>query len=113
MTWSTLGRPLDPITQDACAFYKKHAVYKRYNGVVLDYEEGKQLGELLEGNKAQQVEAVYFRETIDADMLGCNLDVLAPMAFFLFSGWMKSFYGDLHGPDGVKFYTRKKMLRAP
>ena len=36
-----------------------------------------------------------FRETIDAGMLGVNLGVPAPMAFFPFSGWKKSFYGDL------------------
>lgn len=55
-----------------------------------------------------------FRETIDAGMLGINLGVPAPMAFFPFSGWKKSFYGDLHanGGDGVEFYTRKKMVTA-
>ncbi|SFJ88352.1 CoA-acylating methylmalonate-semialdehyde dehydrogenase [Thermoflavimicrobium dichotomicum] len=55
-----------------------------------------------------------FRETIDAGMLGVNLGVPAPMAFFPFSGWKNSFYGDLHanGPDGVEFYTRKKMVTA-
>ncbi|MFF2908296.1 CoA-acylating methylmalonate-semialdehyde dehydrogenase [Paenibacillus sp. NPDC057934] len=55
-----------------------------------------------------------FRETIDAGMLGVNLGVPAPMAFFPFSGWKKSFYGDLHanGTDGVEFFTRKKMVTA-
>jgi len=55
-----------------------------------------------------------FRETIDAGMLGINLGVPAPMSFFPFSGWKKSFYGDLHanGSDGVEFYTRKKMVTA-
>ncbi|WP_096199594.1 class II aldolase/adducin family protein [Bacillus sp. FJAT-45350] len=52
MTWSTLGRKLDPISQDACAFYKSHDVYKQYNGVVLDYSEGKQLGEMLQNKRA-------------------------------------------------------------
>lgn len=58
--------------------------------------------------------ARQFRETIDAGMLGINLGVPAPMAFFPFSGWKKSFYGDLHanGGDGVEFYTRKKMVTA-
>jgi len=53
-----------------------------------------------------------FREEIDAGMLGLNIGVPAPMAFFPFSGWKDSFYGDLHanGKDGVNFYTRKKML---
>lgn len=55
-----------------------------------------------------------FRENVDAGMLGVNLGVPAPMAFFPFSGYKKSFYGDLHanGRDGVEFYTRKKMLTA-
>lgn len=55
-----------------------------------------------------------FRETIDAGMLGVNIGVPAPMAFFPFSGWKDSFYGDLHanGKDGVEFYTRKKMVTA-
>jgi len=55
-----------------------------------------------------------FREEIDAGMLGINVGVPAPMAFFPFSGYKKSFYGDLHanGKDGVEFYTRKKMVTA-
>lgn len=55
-----------------------------------------------------------FREEIDAGMLGINVGVPAPMAFFPFSGYKKSFYGDLHanGKDGVEFYTRKKMMTA-
>ncbi|WP_174614709.1 CoA-acylating methylmalonate-semialdehyde dehydrogenase [Virgibacillus ihumii] len=53
-----------------------------------------------------------FREKIDAGMLGVNIGVPAPMAFFPFSGWKDSFYGDLHanGKDGVEFYTRKKVI---
>ncbi|GGC76264.1 methylmalonate semialdehyde dehydrogenase [acylating] 2 [Thalassobacillus devorans] len=53
-----------------------------------------------------------FRETIDAGMLGVNIGVPAPMAFFPFSGWKDSFYGDLHanGKDGLSFYTRQKVV---
>jgi len=56
----------------------------------------------------------YFRETIDAGMLGINLGVPAPMAIFPFSGWKSSFYGDLHanGKDSVEFYTHKKVVTA-
>src|SRR5699024_8113232 len=52
------------------------------------------------------------REDIDAGMLGVNIGVPAPMAFFPFSGYKDSFYGDLHanGKDGVEFYTRKKTI---
>lgn len=53
-----------------------------------------------------------FREEIDAGMLGVNIGIPAPMAFFPFSGWKDSFYGDLHanGKDGLQFYTRKKVI---
>src|SRR4029077_4290375 len=51
-SWSALRRPLDPLTQDACAFYGDHAVFDDYTGVVLDIEEGKRLAHALGGNKA-------------------------------------------------------------
>jgi ribulose-5-phosphate 4-epimerase/fuculose-1-phosphate aldolase len=50
--WSTLGRPLDPITQDACAFYGDHTVFDDYAGVVLDAEEGKRIAHALGDTKA-------------------------------------------------------------
>ncbi|MGA8941144.1 MAG: CoA-acylating methylmalonate-semialdehyde dehydrogenase [Thermoactinomyces sp.] len=55
-----------------------------------------------------------FRENIDAGMLGVNIGVPAPMAFFPFSGWKDSFYGDLHanGKDGIEFFTRKKVITS-
>ncbi|OAT73194.1 CoA-acylating methylmalonate-semialdehyde dehydrogenase [Parageobacillus thermoglucosidasius] len=55
-----------------------------------------------------------FREEADAGMLGINVGVPATMAFFPFSGWKDSFYGDLYvnGKDGVNFYTRKKMITS-
>ncbi|MFE1243425.1 CoA-acylating methylmalonate-semialdehyde dehydrogenase [Fictibacillus sp. NPDC058756] len=55
-----------------------------------------------------------FREEADAGMLGINVGVPATMAFFPFSGWKDSFYGDLHvnGKDGINFYTRKKMITS-
>ncbi len=50
--WSTLGRMLDPITQDACAFYNDHALFDDFTGVVLDLEEGRRIGGALGGGKA-------------------------------------------------------------
>ena len=50
--WSTLGRLLDPLTQDACAFYEDHALFDDYTGVVLDLEEGKRIAHALGENKA-------------------------------------------------------------
>jgi ribulose-5-phosphate 4-epimerase/fuculose-1-phosphate aldolase len=52
MAWSSLGRLLDPISQDACAFYRDHDVFGKYNGVVLDYSEGSKLGSVLDYKKA-------------------------------------------------------------
>jgi malonate-semialdehyde dehydrogenase (acetylating)/methylmalonate-semialdehyde dehydrogenase len=45
-------------------------------------------------------------------MVGVNVGVPAPMAVFAFSGWNRSFFGDLHvqGAEGVMFYTRQKLI---
>ncbi|HEY1466631.1 MAG TPA: class II aldolase/adducin family protein [Acidimicrobiales bacterium] len=51
-SWSALGRLLDPITQDACAFYEDHALFDDYTGVVLDIEEGKRIAHALGDAKA-------------------------------------------------------------
>jgi malonate-semialdehyde dehydrogenase (acetylating)/methylmalonate-semialdehyde dehydrogenase len=53
-----------------------------------------------------------FRDRVEAGMVGVNVPVAQPFAFFPFSGWKGSFYGDLHvhGTDGIEFYTRKKMF---
>jgi len=50
--WSSLRRPLDPLTQDSCAFYGDHALFDDYTGVVLDLEEGKRIAHALAGHKA-------------------------------------------------------------
>jgi ribulose-5-phosphate 4-epimerase/fuculose-1-phosphate aldolase len=51
-SWSALGRKLDPITQDVCAFYEDHSLFDDYTGVVLDLEEGKRLAHSLGDSKA-------------------------------------------------------------
>jgi len=53
-----------------------------------------------------------FREQVEAGMVGVNVGVAQPFAFYPFSGWKGSFYGDLHlhGTDGLDFFTRKKMV---
>jgi malonate-semialdehyde dehydrogenase (acetylating)/methylmalonate-semialdehyde dehydrogenase len=55
-----------------------------------------------------------FRHDVQVGMVGVNLGVAAPVAFFPFSGWKDSFLGDLHahGPDAVEFYTRKKTVTS-
>jgi ribulose-5-phosphate 4-epimerase/fuculose-1-phosphate aldolase len=50
--WSSLARLLDPLTQDACAFYDDHALFDDYTGVVLDVEEGKRIAHALGDTKA-------------------------------------------------------------
>jgi malonate-semialdehyde dehydrogenase (acetylating)/methylmalonate-semialdehyde dehydrogenase len=52
-----------------------------------------------------------FRHRVGAGMVGVNIGVPAPMAFFPFSGWNASFFGDLHvqGREGVAFFTRQKV----
>ncbi len=56
--------------------------------------------------------ARQFRYEADAGNIGINVGVAAPMAFFPFSGWKKSFFGDLHaqGRHGVEFYTQTKVV---
>lgn len=53
-----------------------------------------------------------FRDRVEAGMTGINVPIAQPFAFFPFSGWKGSFYGDLHvhGSDGIDFYTRKKVV---
>ncbi|KAJ7062179.1 class II aldolase/adducin domain-containing protein [Mycena amicta] len=50
--FSALGKELDPITQDACAFFEDHALYTQYNGIVLDEQEGTAIAAALGNKKA-------------------------------------------------------------
>ena len=53
-----------------------------------------------------------FRHEALAGNIGINIGVAAPMAFFPFSGWKDSFFGDMHaqGRDAIEFYTQKKVV---
>jgi len=55
-----------------------------------------------------------FKHRIRAGMVGINVGVPAAMAFFPFSGWNESFFGDLHlqGREGVAFYTQQKVTTS-
>jgi malonate-semialdehyde dehydrogenase (acetylating)/methylmalonate-semialdehyde dehydrogenase len=55
-----------------------------------------------------------YRYGMEAGMLGVNIGVAAPVAWFPFSGWKDSLEGDLHanGRDAVEFYTRKKVVTS-
>jgi malonate-semialdehyde dehydrogenase (acetylating)/methylmalonate-semialdehyde dehydrogenase len=53
-----------------------------------------------------------FRHDVVAGNIGVNIGIAAPMAFFPFSGWKESFFGDLHGQSkhAVEFYTQTKVV---
>ena len=53
-----------------------------------------------------------FKHEVNAGNIGINIGVAAPMAFFPFSGWNESFYGDLHaqGAHAIEFYTQTKVI---
>jgi len=55
-----------------------------------------------------------YRYGVEAGMIGVNVGVAAPIAWFPFSGWKDSLEGDLHanGRDAVEFYTRKKVITS-
>jgi ribulose-5-phosphate 4-epimerase/fuculose-1-phosphate aldolase len=89
-SWSTLGRLLDPLTQDACAFYGDHALFDDYTGVVLEPEEGKRIAHALGDTKAVILrnhglltvghcvdEAVWWFVTMDRS---CHAQLLAEAA---------------------------------
>ena len=56
--------------------------------------------------------ARYFTDHIIVGMVGINVPLPVPVAYHSFGGWKRSLFGDLHayGPDGVRFYTRRKAI---
>ena len=56
--------------------------------------------------------ARYFSDTIQVGMVGINVPLPVPVAYHSFGGWKNSLFGDLHayGPDGIRFYTRRKTI---
>lgn len=58
--------------------------------------------------------ARQFQFDVDAGMVGINVPIPVPMAFYSFGGWKASLFGDLHmyGPEGVHFYTRAKVVTS-
>jgi malonate-semialdehyde dehydrogenase (acetylating) / methylmalonate-semialdehyde dehydrogenase len=55
-----------------------------------------------------------YTHSVQAGMVGVNVPIPVPMAFHSFGGWKRSLFGDLHvhGPDGVRFYTRLKTVTS-
>ncbi|MEJ6077611.1 CoA-acylating methylmalonate-semialdehyde dehydrogenase [Vibrio sp. 1-Bac 57] len=56
--------------------------------------------------------ARYFSDNIEVGMVGINVPLPVPVSYHSFGGWKRSLFGDLHayGPDGVKFYTKRKTI---
>jgi malonate-semialdehyde dehydrogenase (acetylating)/methylmalonate-semialdehyde dehydrogenase len=56
--------------------------------------------------------ARYFSNNIQVGMVGINVPLPVPVAYHSFGGWKRSLFGDLHayGPDGVRFYTKRKTI---
>ena len=56
--------------------------------------------------------ARYFSDRVQIGMVGINVPLPVPVAYFSFGGWKQSLFGDLHiyGPDAVRFYTRSKVI---
>ena len=59
--------------------------------------------------------ARYFSDNIKVGMVGINVPLPVPVAYHSFGGWKRSLFGDLsaHGPDAIRFYTRRKTQRWP
>jgi len=56
--------------------------------------------------------ARQFSHAVQVGMVGINVPIPVPMAFHSFGGWKRSLFGDhhMHGPEGVRFYTRMKAI---
>jgi malonate-semialdehyde dehydrogenase (acetylating)/methylmalonate-semialdehyde dehydrogenase len=78
---------------------------------------------LIEANRFGNGAAVFtrsgaaaraFGQRVQAGMVGVNVAIPVPLAFHSFGGWKQSLFGDqaMHGPEGVRFYTRPKTVTA-
>jgi malonate-semialdehyde dehydrogenase (acetylating)/methylmalonate-semialdehyde dehydrogenase len=78
----------------------------------IGYINGAEYGNQASIFTASGTAARRFRYEAQAGNIGINIGVAAPMAFFPFSGWKESFFGDLHGQglDAVEFFTQKKVV---
>jgi malonate-semialdehyde dehydrogenase (acetylating) / methylmalonate-semialdehyde dehydrogenase len=95
-------------------------------GPLLTVIEADDLGDALEfvnGSRYGNATAIFtrsgaaarrFRDEVEAGMVGVNVGVPAPVAWFPFAGWKDSFVGDLHanGADAIDFYTRRKVVTS-
>jgi len=77
--------------------------------------------ELINGNSFANGTAIFtgsgqaariFQRKVEVGMIGVNIPIPVPMAFYSFGGWKDSLFGDhhIHGPEGIRFYTRAKAI---
>ncbi len=80
----------------------------------LEFSNGSRYGNAGSIFTTSGIAARAYRYGAEAGMLGVNVGVAAPVAWFPFSGWKDSIDGDLHanGRDAVEFYTRKKVVTS-
>ncbi len=87
---------------------------------VNDYEEAMKL---LEDNPYANGVAIFthdggaarkFQNEVPVGMVGVNVPIPVPTAYYSFGGWKQSLFGDVHmyGPDGVRFWTRTKVVTS-
>ena len=78
--------------------------------LVNDHEYGNGVAIFTRDGDAARV----FSSGVKAGMVGVNVPIPVPMAFHSFGGWKRSLFGDhyVHGPEGVRFYTRLKTITA-
>jgi malonate-semialdehyde dehydrogenase (acetylating)/methylmalonate-semialdehyde dehydrogenase len=83
-------------------------------GAALEFVNGSRYGNAGSIFTSSGAAARRYKREAEAGMLGVNVGVAAPVAWFPFSGWKDSFDGDLHanGRDAVEFYTRKKTVTS-
>jgi len=80
----------------------------------LEFVNGSRYGNSSSIFTASGAAARRYRKDVEAGMLGINIGVPAPVAWFPFAGWKDSMVGDLHanGSDAIEFYTRKKVVTS-
>ena len=96
--------PDEAATEDTAALYEEALELVNAN----DYGNGTAIF-TNDGGAARK-----FQSEIQVGMVGINVPIPVPMAYYSFGGWKDSLFGDahVHGMEGVKFYTRAKVVTA-
>jgi len=112
------GTLIDRVTQDMACYQQEIfgpvlCVVRARNldeamGFVNDHEYGNGTCLFTRDGEA----ARYFSDNVKAGMVGINVPLPVPVSYHSFGGWKRSLFGDLaaYGPDGVRFYTRRKTI---